>query len=161
LQSETKLPQVRMVPLDAIHKNPDNPRTIKDDKFKLLVKSIRNAPWMLALRPIVVDDEGKILGGNMRYEALKAAGAKEVAVVYASDLTADQKAEFVIKDNVPFGEWNYDMLANLFDPGELADWGLDLWQPAPEGDEDDDEQPKAKKAAEPVICPKCQHEFIP
>lgn len=155
---ECKLPEIKLMRLSDLHSNPDNPRICKDDKFKKLVNSVRNFPQMLYLRPLVIDEESMVLGGNMRLEACKAVGMTEVPVVRADSLTADQKDRFIITDNVPFGEWNYDALANMFDPGELADWGLDI--PMPLDEEEDEEEPKAKKASEMVICPKCSHEFV-
>jgi ParB-like chromosome segregation protein Spo0J len=155
-----KLPQAEWMPITDIRKNPDNPRFIRDEKFKLLVKSIRNFPQMLALRPIVIDEGGMVLGGNMRYLACKTAGIEKVPVVRAVDLTEEQKAEFIVKDNAPMGEWDYDALANQYDTEELADWGVDIPTMGDEDDEDEDE-PAPRKAAELVICPKCSHEFVP
>lgn len=114
------------VPIGDIKPNPDNPRHIKDDKFKKLVTSIKDFPQMLELRPIVVDSDGIILGGNMRLKACQAAGLKEVPVIYADQLTEDQKREFIIKDNVGFGEWDWDVLANEWDEVVLDAWGLDV-----------------------------------
>ncbi len=114
------------VKLSEIKPNPKNPRLIKDEKFKKLVKSIKDFPQMLELRPIVVDENNIILGGNMRYKALKEAGYKEVTIVRANELTEEQKNEFLIKDNVGFGEWDWDSLANEWDVEKLDDWGLDL-----------------------------------
>jgi hypothetical protein len=114
-----------------IHKvkgNPNNPRIIKNDKFKKLVKSIQEFPEMLKLRPIVVDEDMMVLGGNMRLKASKDAGLKEVWIDIAEGLTEEQKKEFVVKDNVNFGEWEWDMLANEWDSVQLAEWGLDVWQ---------------------------------
>ena len=114
------------VAIGDIKPNPDNPRHIKDDKFKKLVTSIKDFPQMLELRPIVVDSDGMILGGNMRLKACQAAGLKEVPVIYADQLTEDQKREFIIKDNVGFGEWDWDVLANGWDEVVLDAWGLDV-----------------------------------
>jgi hypothetical protein len=99
---------------------------IKDDKLHKLVKSIKEFPQMLELRPIVVNDEMVILGGNMRHKACIEAGLKEVTIVKAKDLTEEQQKEFIIKDNVGFGEWDWDVLANEWDADELTEWGLDL-----------------------------------
>ena len=104
--------KVQLLPISTLKPNPDNPRLIKDDKFKKLVVSIRSLPAMLELRPIVVNAELMVLGGNMRLKACQAAGLKEVPVVIADALTEAQQAEFVIKDNVSFGEWEWDTLAN-------------------------------------------------
>ena len=115
--------------LSDIKKNPNNPRLVKDDKFRKLCKSIEEFPQMMELRPIVVDADGVILGGNMRYEAIKANGMREVPdawVKRADELTEEQKREFVVKDNVGFGEWDWDVLANEWDDLPLDDWGLDV-----------------------------------
>lgn len=134
------------VKLSEIKPNPKNPRLIKDEKFKKLVKSIKDFPQMLELRPIVVDENNIILGGNMRYKALKEAGYKEVTIVRANELTEEQKDEFIVKDNVGFGEWDWDSLANEWDVEKLDDWGLDLpidlsVQEELEAEEDDYEIP--------------------
>jgi len=118
--------QVAKVKINSIKTNPKNPRLIKDDKFKKLVKSIQEFPQMLELRPIVVDENNIILGGNMRHKACIEAGLKEVFIVQAKDLTEQQKDEFIVKDNVGFGEWDWDILANEWDTEKLTDWGLDL-----------------------------------
>lgn len=114
------------VKIETVLPNPSNPRIIKDDKFKKLVKSIQEFPQMLDLRPIVVDANMVVLGGNMRLKACKAAGLKEVPIVVADNLTEEQQAEFIIKDNVGFGEWDWDLLANEWDEQLLQDWGLEL-----------------------------------
>ena len=112
--------------VSEVKANPNNPRVIKDDKFKKLVKSIQDFPEMLELRPIVVNSDGIVLGGNMRLKACKEAGLKEVPVIKAEELTEDQQKEFIIKDNVGFGEWDWADLANNWDAEELTEWGLDL-----------------------------------
>ena len=114
------------VKLTDIIPNPNNPRIIKDDKFKKLVESIKGFPEMLKLRPIVVNDQMVVLGGNMRLKACKEAGLKEVEIIKASDLTEEQQKEFIIKDNVGFGEWDWDMIANEWDAEQVTDWGLDI-----------------------------------
>ena len=112
-----------------IKPNPKNPRIIKDDKFAKLVKSITDFPQMLEKRPLVcfTDTDGKlvVLGGNMRLKAAKEVGLKELPVVLADDWTEEQKAQFLIKDNVGFGEWNWDELQSDWDVEQLSDWGLD------------------------------------
>jgi len=118
--------KVEKVKINEIKTNPKNPRLIKDDKFKKLVKSIQEFPQMLELRPIVVDENNIVLGGNMRLKACKEAGLKEVFIVKADNLTEQQKDEFIVKDNVGFGEWDWDQLANEWDVEKLEDWGLDL-----------------------------------
>jgi ParB-like chromosome segregation protein Spo0J len=118
--------QVSKVKINEVKTNPKNPRLIKDDKFKKLVKSIQEFPQMLELRPIVVDENNIVLGGNMRLKACKEAGLKEVYIVKAENLTEPQKDEFIVKDNVGFGEWDWDMLANEWDTELLDEWGLDL-----------------------------------
>ena len=118
-----------LIKISKVKANPDNPRLIKDIKFKKLVNSIKEFPKMLELRPIVVNDDMIVLGGNMRLKACKEAGLKEVYIVKASKLSAREQREFTIKDNVGFGEWDWDMLANEWDNNELDNWGLDVWQP--------------------------------
>ena len=115
-----------VVKVGEIKSNPNNPRIIKDEKFEKLVKSIREFPEMLNLRPIVVNDEMVVLGGNMRLKACKEAGLKEIPVIKASQLTEKQQREFIIKDNVGFGEWDWETIANEWDSIELQDWGLDI-----------------------------------
>jgi hypothetical protein len=112
--------------INLIKPNPNNPRIIKDDKFKKLVQSIKDFPQMLELRPIVIDENNIVLGGNMRLKACQELGLKDVPTIYAKDLTEEQKKEFIIKDNVGFGEWNWDDLANDWDEELLVEWGLDL-----------------------------------
>lgn len=118
--------KVLKVKISEIKTNPKNPRLIKDDKFRKLVKSIQEFPQMLELRPIVVDENNIVLGGNMRLKACLEVGLKEVFIVKAEDLTEQQKDEFIVKDNVGFGEWDWDILANEWDTEKLQDWGLDL-----------------------------------
>lgn len=116
---------ITTVKLSEVIPNPNNPRQIKDEKFKKLVESIKNFPEMLSLRPIVVNDNMVVLGGNMRLKACKEAGLKEVPIIKASELTDEQQKEFIIKDNVGFGEWDWDQLANEWDVEQLTEWGLD------------------------------------
>jgi hypothetical protein len=118
--------KIETVKISAVKSNPNNPRIIKDDKFKKLVTSIKEFPQMLDIRPIVVNDEMVVLGGNMRLKACIEAGLKEVAIIKASELTPEQQNEFIIKDNVGFGEWNWDDLANSWDTEQLTEWGIDL-----------------------------------
>ena len=118
--------KVLKVKISEIKTNPKNPRLIKDDKFKKLVKSIQEFPQMLELRPIVVDENNIVLGGNMRLKACLEVGLKEVYIVKAEDLTEQQKDEFIVKDNVGFGEWDWDILANEWDTDKLQDWGLNI-----------------------------------
>ena len=112
--------------INEIKPNPSNPRIIKDDKFKKLVKSIQDFPQMLELRPIVIDENNVVLGGNMRLKACIEAGLKDVPVKQAKELTEEQKKEFIVKDNVGYGEWDWDDLANNWDEQLLTEWGLDI-----------------------------------
>jgi hypothetical protein len=113
-----------------IKSNPKNPRIIKDDKFDKLVKSIKEFPQMLEKRPLIcfTDTDGKVvvLGGNMRLKAAKEVGLKELPILLADDWTEEQKAQFLIKDNVGFGEWDWSDLANNWDSKQLEEWGLDI-----------------------------------
>jgi len=126
--------QTQNLPITHIKLNPSNPRTIKEGKFEKLVKSIQEFPRMLEIRPIVINDDNVVLGGNMRLEACKKAGLKEVPVIKASDLSADEQRQFIIKDNVGFGDWDWDLLANEWDQAYLEEWGLDVWQPEEESE---------------------------
>ena len=112
--------------INEIKQNPNNPRNIKDDKFKKLVKSIQDFPQMLELRPIVIDENNIVLGGNMRLKACIEAGLTDVPVKQAKELTEEQKKEFIVKDNVGYGEWDWDDLANNWDEQLLTEWGLDI-----------------------------------
>lgn len=146
--------------LSTIRPNPKNPRVLRDDKFQKLKKSIEDFPKMMELRPIVVDDDGVILGGNMRFRALQDIYGKngeipDEWVKRAADLTEDEKRQFVIKDNAAFGEWDWDMLANEWDAEELAEWGIDTpadWgKETKEVEEDDFDTDKDKVE---TICQK-------
>ena len=112
--------------VSQIKPNPNNPRLIKDNKFKQLVKSIQDFPQMLELRPIVIDENNMVLGGNMRLKACIEAGLTDVPVLHANNLSEEKKKEFIVKDNVGYGEWDWDDLANNWDAQELTDWGLDI-----------------------------------
>ena len=120
--------KTQTVPINEVKSNPNNPRIIKDDKFKKLVASIKELPQMLQLRPIVVNEDMIVLGGNMRLKACKEAGLKEIPIIKASELNEEQQRAFIIKDNVGFGEWDWDALANEWDAEQLEEWGLDVWK---------------------------------
>ena len=121
---------MKLVKIPDVKPNPKNPRVIKDGKFQKLVKSIQEFPDMLNKRPLIVftdvDNKYIVLGGNMRLKALNELKFKEIPVIIADEWTEEQKAEFLIKDNVGFGEWDWDSLANEWNTDELTDWGLDL-----------------------------------
>jgi DNA modification methylase len=114
------------VSIKEIKPNPNNPRLVKDDKFKKLVQSIKDFPQMLDIRPIVVNKDMIVLGGNMRLKACKEAGLKEIPIIKAEDLTEEQQREFIIKDNVGYGEWDWELIANEWDTQKLNEWGLDI-----------------------------------
>lgn len=117
--------KIESVPISKVKINPNNPRIIKDERFAKLVRSIREFPKMLEIRPIVVNDAMVVLGGNMRLRACKEAGLKQVHIIRASELTEEEQRRFIIADNVGFGEHDWDMLANEWDADQLAEWGLD------------------------------------
>ena len=119
---------MELVKITKVRPNENNPRFIKDYKFKKLVTSIKEFPEMLKLRPIVVNSDMVVLGGNMRLKACKEAGLKEVWILKAEELTEAQQREFIVKDNVGFGEWDWDLLANEWDSVQLEDWGMDAWK---------------------------------
>jgi len=121
--------KIEKVNIKEVFPNKENPRVIKDEKYQKLVKSINEFPQMLEIRPIVVNEDMVVLGGNMRLKACNEAGLKEVHIIRAGDLTNDQQKEFIIKDNVGFGEWDWDMIANEWEGSDLNEWGLDVWNP--------------------------------
>jgi hypothetical protein len=137
--------KIEKVKIGLVKNNPNNPRIIKDDKFKNLVESIKSFPKMLEIRPIVVNKDMIVLGGNMRLKASISAGLKEVPIIRAENLTEDEEREFIIKDNVSGGEWDWSMLANEWEQDELEKWGLDIPDFASdeilEAEEDDFEVP--------------------
>ena len=172
---------MQLANIQQIRNNENNPRIIKDYKFKQLVKSIKEFPEMLKLRPIVVNSDMVVLGGNMRLKACKEAGLKEVWILKADELTEQQQREFIVKDNVGFGEWDWDVLANEWDNQQLEDWGIEVFQYktteyTPEynpqfekkqmTDEDFEKKkdqfenkPTSEKNFLDCLCPKCFHEF--
>lgn len=152
--------------LSDILPNPENPRVLRDEKFAKLKQSIQDFPKMMSLRPIIIDNMGMILGGNMRYRALQELGFKEIPdtwVKRTEELTAEEKRRFIIADNVGFGEWDWDELANNWDTDDLNDWGLY----APAGFDTsgiDDDIPEADDSRiahkDEITCPKCGFEFV-
>jgi ParB-like chromosome segregation protein Spo0J len=136
--------------INEIKPNPNNPRLIKDHKFKQLVKSIQDFPQMLELRPIVIDENNMVLGGNMRLKACIEAGLTDVPVIHANNLSEAQKKEFIVKDNVGYGEWEWDALANEWNIEDLDNWGLDI----PAFANNDIDQPK-DNAIGGTTCPNC------
>jgi len=145
---------VEYVAITAVTVNPDNPRLIKDDRFQRLVASVKAFPQMLELRPVVINDHGVILGGNMRYHACVAAGMTRIPVARASALTPEQQREFIIKDNVGSGEWEWDRLANEWDLPTLAEWGLGevtMFAQASDAAERDIDLPRLSESAEAYL----------
>jgi ParB-like chromosome segregation protein Spo0J len=145
------------LPVSDIKPNPTNPRTIKDENFKKLVQSIKDFPELLDARPLILNKDHIILGGNMRFKAAKEAGLTEVPVKIV-DWSEEKQREFIIKDNVSGGEWDWDVLANEWDTEQLDEWGLDVpeipdFEPASE-----DEQGKLDEKKK-IECPECGHEF--
>ena len=144
---------IQKLPLAKIKPNKHNPRIVNKAKFEKLKQSIKELPEMLELRPIILNADNVILGGNMRYKALIELGYKEVPVIRAEELTERQAQEFLIKDNLSYGDWDFDILANEWDSVDLEDWGLDVWQ-----NEDDilaHEEQKETKEDDRVVCALC------
>ena len=133
------------IDINIIKINPENPRTIRKEKFSKLVESIADFPKMLELRPIIVDEKMIVLGGNMRLKACKHLGFKKVWVEKVDGLSDQQKKEFIVKDNIGFGDWEWDLLANEWDSVELEDWGLDVWKNLDDLDEKELDKPKKEK----------------
>jgi ParB-like chromosome segregation protein Spo0J len=142
--------KIQEVKISEVKANPNNPRIIKDEKFRKLVESIKSFPEMLKLRPIVVNDDMIVLGGNQRLRACKESGLKVVPIIKASELTEDQQKEFMIRDNASSGSWDFEALANEWDADMLNDWGVDV--PIFD-DASDDESEEPKKAEK--LCPHC------
>lgn len=143
--------------VSSIKKNKDNPRQIKGEKLELLKASVGGFQKMMALRPIIIDENNVVLGGNMRLAAIKALGLKDIPdewVKRADDLTEDEKKEFIIKDNAGFGEWDWDVIANEWSDLQLSDWGLDVPEVPDFEPVGLDEQGKLDEKT-PVICPHC------
>lgn len=124
--AKLKASVIEIANINLVNLNPNNPRIIKDDKFKKLVQSIKDFPEMLHIRPIVVNGDMVVLGGNMRYRACKEAGLKQIPIIKAENLTEDQQKEFIIKDNISGGEWDWDILSSEWDAEQLDEWGLDI-----------------------------------
>jgi len=118
--------KIKLISIKEIKENPNNPRKLDKDKYQKLLKSIQDLPQMLEYRPIVVNSDMVVLGGNMRLKALKELKYKEVPIIIADDLSEDQQKEFLIKDNLGYGVWDWDMIANEWDLPLLEDWGMDL-----------------------------------
>ena len=119
----------KILNISEIKPNKENPRYISESKFKKLVKSLMDFPQMLEARPLVIDEDYIVLGGNMRLKALKSSGIFKVPVYQVSGWTKKQKKEFIIKDNIGFGVWDYDILANEWSSKDLIIWGLDVPEP--------------------------------
>lgn len=153
----------KTIKLSDIKINKSNPRFIKDGRYQKLLKSIKEFPKMLELRPIIIDNDGTILGGNMRYRALLDLGYKEVPAGWvrkASELTNEEKQRFIIEDNVQFGEWDFEALANEWDAELLVDWGLEEISNYELGDISDffKDEVREEKIKE-IECPNCGHKF--
>jgi ParB-like chromosome segregation protein Spo0J len=151
--------KVETVSINKVKPNPNNPRLIKNDQFKRLVKSLQEFPEMLSLREIVVDEDYVVLGGNMRVKALHEIKVKEVTVKIAEGLTPEQKKEFVIKDNAGFGEWDFDLLANEWGELPLEDWGINL-PDMPDFSPGVEEEQGKLDTKEPTVCPECGHSWV-
>jgi ParB-like chromosome segregation protein Spo0J len=146
------------VSIKDIKPNPNNPRLVKDDKFKKLVQSIKDFPQMLDIRPIVVNKDMIVLGGNMRLKACKEAGLTEIPIIKAEDLTEEQQREFIIKDNIGYGEWDWNVIANEWDTDKLEEWGMNI--PSFDSSEEiEDELQIDEEIKTNNQCPKCGYEF--
>ena len=139
---------IEKVKINTVVLNTENPRNITDAKFKKLVKSIKEFPEMLKLRPIVINEQNIIIGGNMRYRACLEAGFKDVYIIKAKNLTQIQQKEFIVKDNVAFGDWDWDLLANEWEVDMLNDWAVNIPQRL-----DEDEDIYTKKIDAPIYKP--------
>jgi hypothetical protein len=143
------------IKVSEIRSNPNNPRNITDDQLSKLKKSITEFPEMLNLRPIVVDEDNMVLGGNMRLQALTELGYEEVPYIKVSDLTDKQKEQFIIKDNVSFGDWNWEQLKTEWDKDLLQDWGMDMleWDKIEEEKSETEKMLYSKNVEIPIYNP--------
>jgi len=153
--------KIEKIKIDQVKPNQNNPRIIKDEKFRKLVTSIKEFPAMLEIRPIVVNEDMIVLGGNMRLRACIEAGLSEVYIIRANQLSEQQQREFIIKDNVGFGDWNWDDLANDWDSEQLAEWGLDIWNPSGDIKLDDffEENNEIKESKNKIVLEYTDEEF--
>ena len=146
---------MQLVHINDIYPNIENPRQVNEVKFIKLKKSIQDLPQMLKLRPLIIDENNIILGGNMRYRALVELGYKEVYVMKTTELTEEQKKEFIVKDNLSFGDWDYDLLANAWDSVELEIWGLDVWQNEDDIIAHEEPEPEPEPKKDKIVCALC------
>jgi len=133
--------KIESVKINELKTNPNNPRIIKDAKFVKLVKSIKEFPKMMELRPLIIDENNMILGGNMRFKALKQLEYTNIPkewIKRANELTKDEIKRFIIADNIGFGEHDWDILANEWNSEDLVEWGLDVWNPEDFDNDSDD-----------------------
>ena len=152
---------IQKVNISKVKTNPNNPRIVKDEKFAKLVKSIKEFPQMLEIRPIIVNNDFIVLGGNMRLKACKEAWLTDIFIIQASDLTEEQQREFIIKDNLGYGDWDMEMLEADWDLKELEDWGMDI-PTLPDIDFDSiesNEDRENTKKVQNIVCPNCDHSF--
>jgi len=145
------------IKISEIKANPKNPRTITDAMYQKLLKSITDFPQMLKFRPLVIDEKNMVLGGNMRLKALVELGWKKVPVIRAKNLTADQKREFIAKDNIGYGEWEWEALVKDWDVEKLSEWGLDV--PVFEEPIKAQSEKDLAETRSTHICPSCGVEF--
>lgn len=125
MKDETKY-QISLTPLDCLIENNENPRKISERNFNRLVKSIKDAPWMLKLRPIVVNEKNIILGGNQRFKACIEAGLDKTWVIKVNDLNNEQQKRFILRDNIDFGKWDLDIIRKNYSQQELLDYGSEI-----------------------------------
>lgn len=150
--------KIEIVDIASISNNEDNPRFIRDDQFQLLCDNIERNKDMLSLRPIVVDENNVVVGGNMRLRALRHLGYTDVPVIKASDMTKEQLDNFVITDNMSFGEWDWDMIANNWDEDQLIEWGLFI--PSFDPDEDDEADEEQRTIHEMELKFNEHHDYV-
>lgn len=139
--------------------NPDNPRFIRDDKFAKLVQSLKDFPEMAVVRPVVINEDNIILGGNMRYKAMVEAGWDDIPVTKVKGWTKEQEREFIIKDNVSGGEWDWDLLANEWNTKQLEEWGVEIPNYEENISENKEIDPESILSDNLTECPRCKFQF--
>ena len=147
-----KKPKIQKKPISQVQIDPNNPRSLSKDKFRKLKESIKNFPEMLEVRPLVVAD-GYVIGGNMRLLAMKDLGYREVSIIDVTEWNQKQRDEFMIKDNLSYGDWDWDILANEWNTVDLDDWGFDVW-PNPDDVNEEEEEIYSHNIEAPTYEPK-------
>lgn len=143
--------KTEIIAISELRPNPVNPRSISEDKFRKLCQSLEDFPKMLELRPVIIDDDNIVLGGNMRLKAAEHIGLTHLPCVRAKDLSQKEKDEFIVKDNLGYGAWDWDTMGIQYELEQLEDWGLDV----PNLEVGESEELEEEKETQQKICGNC------